>query len=56
MGGDTVTTTLSTVWTEVSYAITQLTNNPTTALMITIPVTGMVIALAKGIFKRRSRG
>lgn len=49
------TTTLTTVWTEVLYAIDQLMDNPTTALMLTIPVTGMVIGLARSIFRRRSR-
>lgn len=47
---------LSTVWAEITLAVTNLMGNNYTALMLTIPVAGMVIGLTKSIFRSRRRG
>lgn len=46
---------LSTAWTEVMNGVTQIMNNNVAALGLTLPMVGLVIGIAKKLF-RRSRG
>lgn len=50
-----VTSALSGAWTEVLNGVTQIMSNSTAALGLTLPMVGLVISVAKKLF-RRSKG
>lgn len=53
--GESATTILTAAWTEITNAVSQLMANNYTALMITLPIAGTVIGIAKGMFRGRRR-
>lgn len=46
------TTILSGAWTEVMNGVTQIMSNPTAALGLTLPIVGLVVSIAKKLFRR----
>ena len=46
------TSILSGAWTEVMNGVTQIMSNPTAALGLTLPIVGLVVSVAKKLFKR----
>lgn len=49
------TTVLASAWAEVLNGVTQIMSNSTAALGLTLPMVGLVISVAKKLF-RRSKG
>lgn len=52
MGGETASTILSNGWTEVLYGIQQIMSQPVAALGLTLPIIGLVVSIAKKLFRR----
>lgn len=50
--GETSTGLLTTVWTEVTSALTVITSQPLAAAALALPLAGGVIVLVRKIFKR----
>lgn len=51
--GETATTILSGAWTEVTYGIGQIMTQPVAALGLTLPIVGLVVSVAKRLFRSR---
>ena len=47
-----VTNLLSGAWTETLTGVTKIMSNPTAALGLTLPMVGLVIGIAKKLFRR----
>lgn len=51
--GDTTTSILTGGWAEVIYGIGQIMNQPVAALGLTLPIIGLVVSVAKKLFRSR---